>query len=75
MFILLIIGLLITSLIISKFQPKFSATIDLIVALTLMFFRVIPGTGGLFGWTLMVVFFLNSAVFFFTGKPPADYLP
>jgi hypothetical protein len=38
-------------------------------------FRVVPGTAGLFGWTLMVVFFLNSAVFFFTGKSPTAYLP
>jgi hypothetical protein len=75
MFSLLIIGLLITSLIISQFQPKFSATIDFTVGFLLLLFRVVPGTAGLFGWTLMVVFFLNGAVFFFTGKPPAAYLP
>jgi hypothetical protein len=75
MFAFLVIALLITSLIISKFRPKLSATIDLTVALLLLLFRVVPGTAGLFGWTLMFVFFLNSTVFFFTGKPPAAYLP
>jgi len=75
MFSLIIIGLLITSLIISKFRPKLSATCDVTVAFLLLLFTVVPGTAGLFGWTFMVVFFLNSAVFFFTGKPPTAYLP
>jgi hypothetical protein len=75
MFSLLIIGLLITSLVISKFRPKFSAAMDFTVAFLLLLFRVVPGTAGLSGWTFMIVFFLNSAVFFLTGKPPAAYLP
>jgi hypothetical protein len=75
MFSLLIIGLLITSLVISKFRPKLSAIMDFTVAFLLLLFRVVPGTAGLFGWTLMIVFFLNSTVFFFTGKPPSAYLP
>jgi hypothetical protein len=48
---------------------------DFTVAFLLLLFRVVPGTAGLSGWTFMVVFFLNSAVFFLTGKPPAAYLP
>lgn len=75
MFSLLIIGLLITSLVISKFRPRLSATFDFTVAFLLLLFRVVPGTAGLFGWTFMVLFFFNSAVFFFTGKPSAAYLP
>jgi hypothetical protein len=75
MFSLLIIGLLVASLILSKFRPKFTAVMDLTVAFLLLLFRVVPGTAGLFGWTFMIVFFLNSAVFFFTGKPPSAYLP
>ncbi len=75
MYSLLIIGLLITSLIISQFRPKFSATIDFTAAFLLLLLRVVPGTAGFFGWTLMVVFFFNAAVFFLTGKPPAAYLP
>jgi hypothetical protein len=48
---------------------------DFTMAFLLLLFRVVPGTAGLFGWTFMIVFFLNSALFFFTGKPPSAYLP
>jgi hypothetical protein len=71
---MLIIGLLITSLIISQFNPRYSAFLDLAVAVVLLAFTVFSSSGGLFYWAVLMVFSFNCTLFFVTGKPVAYYL-
>jgi len=64
---LLVIGFLIGSLAIGKTKPKAAAVLDLIVALLLLFFRIIPGTADFIDWILMIAMFLGAGFFMF-GK-------
>ena len=69
-----LIGLLITSLIISQFKPKISAVLDLVVAILILTFTVFSNYPGLFYGAISVLFFFNGVLFFVTGKPVAYYL-
>jgi cbb3-type cytochrome oxidase subunit 3 len=65
---LLIIVLLGISIAVGKRNRKTAAAIDFVVALLLLFFRVIPGTGDALDTIFMVLFFIGSIVFFFAPE-------
>jgi hypothetical protein len=62
---LLIIGLLVASLVIAKKHQRLAAVMDLVVALLVLFFRVIPGTADFIDWILMIALFIGGVFLFF----------
>lgn len=68
MLTLLILVLLGISIAVGKKNRRAAAAIDFVVALLLLFFRVIPGTGDILDTIFMVLFFIGSIVFFFAPQ-------
>jgi hypothetical protein len=67
---LLIIALLVVSLMISKKNRKAAGALDLVVALLVLFFRVIPGTADVLDWILMIALFIGAGFFLFVKEFP-----
>ena len=66
---LIIIAALGFSIAMAKKQPKVSGALDLLVALLILFFEVVPGRAGTLDWIFMVLFFLMGFGLLF-GKIP-----
>ena len=64
----MIIGLLVVSMLIGKSQPKVAGILDFMLALLILFFRVIQGAADVFGWIFMILFFTGRTLFCF-GHP------
>jgi len=68
MITLAIIVLLVVSVALSKSNPRAAGTLDLLVGCLLLFFRVIPGTAGVFDWIFMFLFFVGGTALFFSRR-------
>lgn len=68
MLLLLIMILVLTSLGLGKTQPFIASVIDLVTALLILFFRVMPGRAGLVDWILMIALLILTMRFMFSKK-------
>lgn len=65
MLTLAIIVLLVISIALGKKHRKITAVLDVVVALLILFFEVIPGKAGTIDTILMVLLFVGGGFFFF----------
>lgn len=60
----LVIALLIAAVLFYKSKPLVTAVIDLVVAVILIFMKVVPGKAGPLDYLIIIVLFIGSAYFF-----------
>jgi hypothetical protein len=68
MFILIMLGISIISLVLSNYKPRMIAAFDILGGLVIMVYKVVPGTATLIEWIIMVLLFIISGLLLILAK-------